>query len=100
MRLSEPDLSAFPEVRLNLFSADGRGAPLAEAELSRLALRENGIPIADAQVQFVPIGLDIIFVLDADASLNIVDAGNSETRLQVVQASLERYASRFMRPSG
>jgi hypothetical protein len=100
LRLSEPDLSAFPEVRLNVLSADGRGAPLAEAELSRLALRENGVPIADAQMQFVPVGVDIIFVLDADVSLNIVDAGRTDTRLEVVQASLEQYANRFMSPIG
>lgn len=100
LRLSEPDVSAFPEVRLNVLSSDGRGAPLAEAELSRLALRENGVPIADAQVQFVPVGVDIIFVLDADVSLNIIDAGRSETRLQTVQAAMERYTNRFMSPSG
>jgi len=29
LRLSEPDLSNFPEVRLNVLSSDGRGAPLA-----------------------------------------------------------------------
>ena len=100
LRLSQPDLSNFPEVRLNVLSSDGRGAPLAEAELSRLALRENGVPIADAEVQFVPVGVDIIFVLDADSSLSIFDEGRSVTRLQTVQASLERYASRFMNPSG
>jgi pSer/pThr/pTyr-binding forkhead associated (FHA) protein len=100
LRLSQPDLSAFPEVRLNVLSADGRGAPLPESDLTRLALRENGVPIAEAEVQFVPVGVDIIFVLDADQSLNIFDEGRSETRLQTVQAMLERYASRFMNPSG
>ncbi len=100
LRLSQPDLSAFPEVRLNVLSADSRGAPLAESDLARLTLRENGVPIADAQVRFVPVGVDIIFVLDADTSLTIFDAGRSETRLQTVQAALERYASRFMNPSG
>ena len=83
-----------------MLSADGRGAPLPETELSRLTLRENGVPIADAAIQFVPVGVDIIFVLDGDTSLNIIDEGRSETRLQTVQASLERYASRFMNPSG
>ena len=100
LQLGAPDLSAFPEVRLNVLSADGRGAPLPESDLSRLTLRENGVPIADADVQFVPVGIDIIFVLDADTSLNIFDEGRSVTRLQTVQESLERYASRFMSPSG
>ena len=100
LRLSQPDLSNFPEVRLNVLSADGRGAPLPESDLTRLTLRENGVPIADAQVQFVPVGVDIILVLDADQSLNIIDEGRSETRRQTVQAVLERYASRFMNPSG
>ncbi len=100
LRLSEPDLSSFPEVTLNVLSSDARGAPLAESDLSRLALRENGVPIANADMQFVPVGVDIIFVLDADQSLNIIDEGRSETRLQMVQATLQRYASRFMNPSG
>lgn len=100
LRLSQPDLSEFPEVRLNVLSSDGRGAPLPESDLTRLALRENGVPIADAQIRFVPVGVDIIFVLDGDQSLNIIDEGRSETRLQTVQAMLERYASRFMNPSG
>ncbi|WP_420640538.1 FHA domain-containing protein [Candidatus Leptofilum sp.] len=85
---------------MNILSSDGRGAPLAESDLTRLALRENGIPIADAEVQFVPEGVDIIFVLDADQSLNIVDEGRSVTRLVTVQETLARYASRFMNPSG
>ena len=100
LRLSQPDLTNFPEVRLNVLSADSRGAPLAESDLSRLTLRENGVPIADPQTQFVPVGVDIIFVLDADESLNIIDEGRSVTRLQTVQDTLERYATRFMNPSG
>ncbi|MCA9918164.1 MAG: FHA domain-containing protein [Anaerolineales bacterium] len=100
LRLSQPDLSNFPEVTVNVLSSDGRGAPLAESDLGRLALRENGVPIADAEVQFVPVGVDIIFVLDADQSLNIIDEGRSVTRLATVQETLERYASRFMNPSG
>ena len=100
LRLSRPDLSNFPEVTLNVLSSDGRGAPLPESDLTRLTLRENGVPIADYQVQFVPVGVDIIFVLDADQSLNIIDEGRSVTRLQTVQEMLERYASRFMNPSG
>jgi len=100
LRLSQPDLSNFPEVKLNVLSSDGRGAPIPESDLTRLALRENGVPIADAQIQFVPVGVDIIFVLDADQSLNIIDEGRSETRLQTVQAIMGRYASRFMNPSG
>ncbi len=100
LRLSRPDLSNFPEVRLNVLSSDGRGAPLPESDLTRLTLRENGVPIADAQVRFVPVGVDIIFVLDADQSLNIIDEGRSVTRRQTVQEMLERYASRFMNPSG
>jgi len=100
LRLSQPDLSNFPELTLNVLSADNRGAPLAESDLLRLTLRENGVPIPEAQVQFVPVGVDIIFVLDADQSLNIIDEGRSVTRLETVQEMLERYASRFMNPSG
>lgn len=100
LRLSQPDLSNFPEIKLNVLSADSRGASLPESDLLRLTLRENGVPIPEAQVQFVPVGVDIIFVLDADQSLNIIDEGRSVTRLETVQEMLERFASRFMNPSG
>ena len=100
LRLSQPDLSNFPEVTVNVLSSDGSGAPLPESDLTRLTLRENGVPIAETQVQFVPVGVDIIFVLDADRSLDIIDEGRSVTRLATVQETLERYASRFMNPSG
>lgn len=100
LRLSQPDLSNFPQIKLNVLSADNRGASLAESDLLRLTLRENGVPIPEAQVQFVPVGVDIIFVLDADQSLNIIDEGRSVTRRETVQEMLARYASRFMNPSG
>ena len=100
LRLSRPDLSNFPEITINVLSSDGRGAPLAESDLTRLALRENGVPIANPNVQFVPVGVDIIFVLDADQSLNIIDEGRSVTRLATVQEMLERYATRLMNAYG
>jgi hypothetical protein len=94
--LSEPDISEFPLVRLNLQTAD----PLTESQLAALSLRENGVPISEYDLRFVPVGGDVIFVLDADTTMSFVDDESELTRLEKVQESISRYAARFMNPTG
>ncbi len=96
LRLGTPDISQFPTVRLNLQTADLRSVPLAE--IPRLSLRENGIPIGDVTLQPVPVGIDIIFVIDSNESILSTD-GSEQSRLQIVQESIARFATRFMSPS-
>lgn len=97
--LSTPDTSQFPEVQLRVISIDSQGAPLPEEQLSRLTLRENGVPIPNFDLRFVPVGVDITFVIDADTTIGFED-GVGGTRLDQVKESITRYANRFMSPAG
>jgi Mg-chelatase subunit ChlD len=94
LRVTRLDTSDFPLVRVNLITADSRGAPLTD--LSALSLRENGIPIGDLEVTSVAIGVDVIFVIDANTSFAEVDDDSDLTRSGKVQASITRFVTQFM----
>ena len=97
--LSTPDTTEFPNVQLRIISIDDQGAPLPESRINELTLRENGVPIPDFDLRFVPVGIDATFVIDADTTIGFED-GIGGTRLDQVKASVIRYANRFMSPAG
>lgn len=99
LTLGQPDSSAFPTVRVNMRAVNAAGVPLSTAELGNLRLRENGVPISDFDVRYVPVGSDIVFVIDADTTLLMTD-GDEASRLDEVKEIIGRYATRFMSPSG
>ncbi len=94
--LGEPDVSAFPSVWIPLHTADFQGAPVSD--LSQLSLRENGIPL-EFEVTAVPTGMDIIFVLDANADFAAAN-GSGQTRAQTTAASISQFAGQFMQEDG
>lgn len=95
--LGQPDLSAFPQVAVPLRAVDGRGAPVAD--LSRLSLRENGIPL-EYELTTVPLGLDITFVIDANATIETDDDGRTITRREKVIESIGQFAGQYMDAGG
>lgn len=95
--LGEPDVSDFPLVAVPLRAVDGRGAPLTD--LSRLSLRENGIPL-EYELTTVPLGLDITFVIDANATIETDDDGSTITRREKVIESIAQFAGQFMDADG
>lgn len=99
LTLGEPDTSDFPTVRVIMRAVNAAGTPLTTAELGNLRLRENGVPISDFDVRYVPVGSDIVFVIDADETLLLTD-GDETSRLDEVKEIIGRYATRFMSPSG
>ncbi len=98
LQITAVDISNFPTVRVSAFINDNTHAPIAD--LSRLSLRENSIPLPYELVN-VPVGIDVVFVIDANADYgeNSVDA-NGRTRRQKVRDSIIRYAEQFMNPDG
>jgi hypothetical protein len=100
MRIGQVDVSNFPTVRFNLFSADSRRVPLSINELQGLSLREAGIPIAEYEVQTVPVGVDVVFVIDGNPDIVVADENSSRSRYQTVQEAIGRFAERVMSPSG
>jgi hypothetical protein len=77
MRIGQVDVSNFPTVRFNLFSADSRRVPLSINELQGLSLREAGIPIAEYEVQTVPVGVEVVFVIDGNPDIVVADENST-----------------------
>ena len=99
LRIGQVNVSQFPTVRFNLFSADSRRVPLAISEIQNMSLREGGVPIADFELTAVPVGVDIVFVLDANGDYRAVDLSGL-TREEVATEAVTRFAERVMSPSG
>ncbi|MEJ2746961.1 MAG: VWA domain-containing protein, partial [Anaerolineae bacterium] len=95
--LGQPDISAFPQVAVPLRAIDAQGAPVTD--LSRLSLRENGIPL-EYELTTVPLGLDITFVIDANATIETDDDGNTITRREKVIESIGQFAGQYMAANG
>lgn len=98
VRITAVDTSTFPTVRVRLLATGAGGAPLAD--LSRLTLRENGVPIPDATLAATPVGIDLAVVIDANADFLLADEPGGATRREQVAASLERFAAGNMNTAG
>lgn len=98
LQLTRLDISDFPTVRLQLIATDADLSPITN--LNGLTLTESGKPITDFDLVRRPAGIELLVVLDANSGLSQVDIGATLTRLQIVQASLSRYAENFMDKNG
>jgi hypothetical protein len=94
LRITRVDAADFPIVRVNLITANAQGEPLSD--LSALSLRENGIPIGDLSFSSQPVGVSVIFVIDANPTLQEIDDDSGLTRLEKVKDSIAHYARQFM----
>jgi len=97
IRITAVDDSQFPQVTLNVITIAPPGGPLPD--LTGLSLRENGIPVA-YEPTHAPVGVDVTFVVDANATMSEVDDDSGQTRWQKVQATISRFATEFMDPTG
>lgn len=98
LRIAQLNTSDFPQITLHL-AADSPRQPLP-AELIDLTLNENGHAVTDFILAREAVGVDLIFVIDANESINTIDGDDDETRLKKVQDSLIRFATQFMDPAG
>ncbi len=98
IRITQVDVVEFPTVRLNLIVSDEALSPVTD--LSTLAVSEAGQVVSPTVVTRVPVGVEMIFVIDADDSLLSVDAGSALSRRELVRDSISRYAVEFMNPAG
>lgn len=104
-RLDEPwlalaglDTSDFPLVRSRLWTADAESAPVSD--LSSLIVRENGVPVSEFTTNTVRVGVDLVFILDANDMLQQVDDDSGLTRLEKVREGIGRFANNYMDPTG
>lgn len=94
LEISSVETAAFPTVGLNLIATDAQGRRVRE--VTGLALRENGRPVTEWETTERVVGLDVVFVLDANPSITSIDDDSGRTRLQKTQDSLVRFATQFM----
>ena len=98
LEIATIDDAAFPSLGVNLIVTGTQSRP--KRDMSGLRLRENGVPIADYQLQQVPVGSDVFFVLDANERIQDVEDESGLTRMQKVRDSILNYAGRFMDVAG
>lgn len=98
LEIAAIDDDAFPSLGVNLIVTAPQSRP--KRDLEGLRLRENGVPISDYQLQQVPVGSDVFFVLDANERIQDVEDDSGLSRLQKVRDSLLNYAGRFMDVAG
>jgi hypothetical protein len=91
------DDSDFPTIRLNVSTLAPPGNPWSD--LTGLSLRENSIPVA-YETLTTTVGLDLIFVIDANNTMLATDGPGAQTRWQNVQGIVSRYAEEFMDEGG
>jgi hypothetical protein len=96
LRIVGIDSDEFPEVTLNLVIVDAEGNPISD--LSRLQLRENGAEIDDYGAEQLSVGTEIVFVVDANTSIEQRDEADGLTRREKIRDSIARYANHFMDP--
>ncbi len=97
LHLVAVDTGSFPIVTLTLLTADSRSAP---ADLSDLSVHENGVAITDLTFDHVPVGVDVTFVLDANAGFGAIDDDSGLTRREETANSVRRFAESYMNPDG
>ncbi len=98
LRITAVDSTAFPMVNVRVLTTTAGSAPVGD--LSRLILRENGVPIPEATAAQVPVGVDVALVVDANADFFLFDDNSGLNRRDKLAAGVTRFAEQFMNPNG
>ncbi len=98
LRLTDIDISAYPEVRLQAIIADDRYSPITN--LDALTIIQNGEQIEQFEAVRVAVGVETIFVIDGNRRLLQTDFGNELSRREIVRNAVARYATDFMGGDG
>ncbi len=98
LRITAVDSGAFPTVTVRVLTTTAGSAPIGD--LTRLVLRENGVPIPDTTSAQTPVGVDVALVIDANADFLLFDDNSGFSRRDKVAAGISRYAEQFMNPAG
>lgn len=98
LRITAVDSTAFPTVTARVLTTTEGSAPIAD--LIRLVLRENGVPIPETTVAGTPVGVDVALVIDANADFPLFDDSSGLSRRDKLAAGVTRFAEQFMNPTG
>lgn len=92
------DTTTFPTLSLRLAARDAQGNALGD--FSSLQLAEDGRPVRDFDLQTAPTGVRVLFVIDANRTLNAVDREGDIPRLAKVRAAIAAFANQYMSRAG
>lgn len=96
-RITQVDASAFPEIEgATIRGLAEDGTPVTD--FSSLQLTENGTAITNLQTSPVNTGIEVVFVIDANTSINTRDNSQLSRREQVRDA-LVAFAQNLMNKS-
>jgi len=92
--ISSIDVSGFPDVVFNVIASDSTSTHLAD--LNGLAVNEDGSAVTGVSVDTVPVGTELIFVIDSNTNILARDDSGGPTRLEKVRDSIVAYAQQYM----
>ncbi len=98
VRITAVDSAAFPTVKVRVLTTTAGSGPVED--LSRLVLRENGVPIPEATAAQTSVGVDVVLVIDANADFLLFDDNSGLSRRDQLAAGIARFAEQFMNPDG
>ncbi|MDX1616340.1 MAG: FHA domain-containing protein [Candidatus Promineifilaceae bacterium] len=97
LEITHIDTTEFPDIRLRLMAQDEDGRAVRVA--NGLRLWEGERPIPDPSPALVNVGVDVVFVIDANASIEDIDESGGRPRREKVRDAIIRFANRFMDPA-
>ena len=98
VRITAVDATGFPTVRVRVLTTGPGSARVSDT--SRLLLRENGVPLPEATTSGVAVGVDLVFVIDANVDFLLADDNSGLTRRDKVAATIARFADGAMNDTG
>jgi pSer/pThr/pTyr-binding forkhead associated (FHA) protein len=94
LEITAVDASEFPIIRLRLIAADGESGRIQN--LDGLILAEDGTLVEEYETSEMSVGTEVIFVIDANATIDDRDEAGGVTRREKVRESIIRYSAEFM----
>ena len=94
--ITKAESDQFPTVVVNILATDKNGTNLAE--LSNIVIEEDGQAVEEFSINPIDLGVGLVFVIDANETINEADESGGLTRLEKVRDSIIRFANFFMDP--
>lgn len=96
LRVTSLDVDQFPDISFRLLATDHESRPLIS--LADLILLENDQPVDSFTTASQAVGVEVVFVIDANTTINQRD-GDDLTRREEVRDSINRFATTYMNQS-
>ena len=93
LRITAVDASRFPDIAVTLLAQSASGSPVAD--FTSLTLTEDGNPVEGVTFEAVQSGVDLVFVINANDTIDERDGTNS-SRADKVREAINLFADQYM----